>query len=219
MVTGIPIDQWFKSTLRNMDFTEWTRKQEEIFAGGNFGVSTERVNKRPLHFFNLITGDTGVKKTDYILFLGCNDGGHMIEFMNMGYNKVYGCDLEGVINRAKPLKPRIAKNLFIVNLETTPLPRSHRWKLVVAKAIIEHLGTWAELPKKIAKVQSSGGLVWVCTNDGTKIPRPEARHFTHIPFDTLEHIFKDAGYSIVKHYDFEGPPHNGLMQFLTGRKE
>jgi len=203
-----------------MDRIEWSKKQEEIHLRPSIlNWSTRQVKIHGEHFFNLIVNDTDIKKDDPILFLGCNDGGHVEQFVNKGYN-AYGCDLPGLINYAKKMKPEIADRLYIGNLETLEhIPSFYSWKLVVAKSVIEHLVTWFELPKKIANVQSSNGKVWICTKDGTKSPYPEDCHFIHIPFNVLEYIFKDAGYSIVKHYDPEGYPHNGLAQMLVGKKE
>ncbi len=196
----------------------WSDYQEEYhLRPAKLNWSTKQVKAHGDYFFNLITNETDIKTGDDILFLGCNDGGHVEQFVKKGYD-AYGCDLPGLIKRAKKLKPNIANRLYKVNLENA-VPGWHEWKLVVVKAVIEHLVYWFRLPDLIAEVQPSGGMVWVCTKDGNIEPWPEEHHFHHITFGVLEQIFIDAGYTILKHYNPKNYPHGFSEQILVGRKK
>ena len=200
-----------------MEKEPWFKHQEQVFSTGHFGVTEKEDKAHPSHYLRTIQEDTLIKRGEFILDLGCNDGTHTNRFYSEGY-EAFGCDLPKVIERAREKYPQIAQRLFCCNLDKDAVPSvpMHSWDLIFAKAVIEHFEFWKELPEKMYKTQGTGDMIWIATNNGSLSPNAEAHHFVHIPFLTLAQIFKDAGYTVVKHYV---DPLGDKCQILVGRRE
>lgn len=201
-----------------MDEIEWSKNQEKIFSGGKFGVTEKEYKTRPDHYLRAIEKDTSIKKDSSILCLGCNDGSHVNCFYFEGYD-AFGCDLPDVIKLARGRYTRIADRLICCNLDKEDLSTrmyAKWWDLIFAKSSIEHLEHWDELPEKMYNAQRVGGEIWVATKNGDVTPDIEPEHFVHITWDAFEHIFKDAGYTVLKHYI---DPLSGDGQIIVCRKE
>ena len=198
-----------------MALIEWSKKQERTFSGNKFGVSEKEYNVHPKHYLKQIERDTSIAKNKAIICLGCNDGTHVKEFYDAGYD-AFGVDLPKVIEKAHSKHSEIADRLICCNLEKELIPSTRTWNLIFAKSVIEHLVNWYLLPKKMYDAQSINGMIWVSTKNGDIISKVERDHFVHIGFEELENIFKKVGYSIVKHYE---DPLSKEGQILVAKKE
>lgn len=198
-----------------MNEVEWSKDQEKIFSGSDFGVSEKEYRAHERHYLHAIEADMELEKGDPILCIGCNDGAHVKEFCDAGYD-AYGIDLPLVVENAKQKRPGLADRFLPCNLETEEIPKIREWKVVFVKDVIEHLVNWADLPRKISAAQPAGGMVWVATRNGDKMPKPVSKHFIHIPFVTLERIFEQSGYEVAKHYT---DPLCGEGQILIVRRK
>ncbi len=198
-----------------MDEVEWSKVQEMIFSGGDFGVSEKETKAHEGHYLQAIEKDMEIEKGDSIICIGCNDGAHVKEFCDAGYD-TYGIDLPLVIENAKQKRPELADRFIPCNLETEEIPKVREWKVVFAKDVIEHLVNWADLPRKMSAAQPVGGMIWVATRNGDNDPKPETKHFIHITFVTLEFIFEQGGYEVTRQYT---DPLSGGGQILVARRK
>lgn len=97
----------------------------------------------------------GIKKTDFILDLGCGDGLNISLVRKMGVKKIVGVDIsKKLIRMAKKNNPKT--KFYVGSAQSIPF-KANTFDIVLVDSVFHHLMEYDDAAKEIKRVLKKGG--------------------------------------------------------------